>query len=158
MRVVAETTAATRRVDDFTVPDPFRDHWPRIERRAHQSDDAIVMRAAIGLIVEHLQELAIVALVGSGQAGEARRMHPRRAVQRHGANAGIVGQRRQLRTAAGVARLGQRVLNERGMRLFGFRHIEIRLRHGFQPERGEQRSEFAQLAGVVGGDDDFLHR
>ena len=55
-------------------------------------------------------------------------MHPRRAAERLDAQAGIVGERRQARGAAGVARLGERVLEKGGVRLVGLADAERGLR------------------------------
>ena len=77
-------------------------------------------------------------------------MHARRAAQRGDAHAGIVGERRQFRERARVPRLGQRVLDERRVRLVRIRDAEVRLRHDVDPARRQQAAEFAQLALVAG--------
>ena len=84
-------------------------------------------------------------------------MHAGRAAQRLDADAGIVGQRRQAAFAADVARLGQRVLDEGAVRLFGLGDAELRLRQHLDAERREHALELAQLAGIVGCDDQFFH-
>ena len=56
-------------------------------------------------------------------------MHPRRAAERLDAQAGIVGERRQARGAAGVARLGEGVLEKGGVRLVGLADAEGGLGH-----------------------------
>ena len=55
---------------------------------------------------------------------------------------------------AGVARLGERVLDERDVRLVGFGDAELGLRDDVDAERREQPAEFAQLARVAGGEDE----
>ena len=59
--------------------------------------------------------------------------------------------------AADVARLGQRVLDEGAVRLFRFGNAELRLREHLDAKRCEHLLELAQFAGIVGGDDQFLH-
>jgi hypothetical protein len=48
----------------------------------------------------------------------------------------------------------QRILDERAMRLVRFGNAEGRLRDDLDPEWGKETMEFAQLAGVVGREDE----
>jgi hypothetical protein len=57
---------------------------------------------------------------------------------------------------AGVARLGEAVLDEGDVRLGAFGDAEVGLRRGLDLERFEDARDFAQLAGVAGGDDEFF--
>src|SRR5207253_10112455 len=88
------------------------------------------------------------------RASVIRRMHARLTAERRHAKPRIVGERRQPRGAARVARLGERVLDERRVRLLGLRDAERRLRHELELGR-KDRLQLAQLAGVMRGDDDF---
>ncbi|MNT62936.1 hypothetical protein D3C72_2007020 [compost metagenome] len=49
-----------------------------------------------------------------------------------------------------MARLGQGIFNKGHMRLFGFGHAELALRHEFYAQGREQGGKLTQLAGVVG--------
>ena len=84
-------------------------------------------------------------------------MHARLSVERRDANSRVIGKRRKPRAAAGVARFGERVLDETAMRLLGIGHTEIRLRDDFHSERREERLDFTQLAGIRRGKDEFFH-
>ena len=57
--------------------------------------------------------------------------------------------------AGGVARLGQRILDEGTVRLWTFGNAQFLLRNDFPAERRENLAKFAQLAGIAGGDDEF---
>src|SRR5512141_2226001 len=56
-----------------------------------------------------------------------------------------------------MACLGQCVFHEGAMRFFGFGNAQLRLRHHLNAERREHSLEFAQLAGIVGSDDQLVH-
>src|SRR5260221_6505718 len=84
-------------------------------------------------------------------------MHAGLAVQHFHANSRIVGERRQPRAAARVARLGERVLDEGAVRFFGIAHPEARLRNDLHSERREQRFELAELPGIGGGEHESFH-
>ena len=91
-----------------------------------------------------------------GSPAIARGPHARRAAERVDAHAGIVGQRRQAGQARRVARLFQRVLDEGGVRLLRFGHVEFALRVQCEADRAEDFAEFLEFAGVVGGEDEAL--
>ena len=55
-----------------------------------------------------------------------------------------------------MACLGDTVLDKGDIGFFRFGHVIGGLRHGFKPQRGENAADFAQLAGIVAGDDEFL--
>jgi len=80
------------------------------------------------------------------------------ALGRFDAQAGIVGERRQAGGATGVARLGERVLEERIVRLFRFRDAELRLGNDLKVKRRKQFADFADLARVAGGQHQPFHR
>ena len=75
-------------------------------------------------------------------------MHARRATERIHAQTGVISQRRQARGAAGVARLGKRVLEKGGMRLIGLADTERRLRDDLDGKGREDGADFPQLAGI----------
>src|SRR5690606_16127126 len=54
----------------------------------------------------------------------------------------------------GVAGLGERVLDEAGVRLFGLADAEHGLRDDLDAERGEQGLHLGGLLGVVAGEDE----
>ena len=78
-------------------------------------------------------------------------MHAGCAAERRDADARVVRQRGHLRDRARVPRLGQRVLDERCVRLVRFRDREFRLRDHIEAAKAQQAAEFAQLALVAGG-------
>ncbi len=55
---------------------------------------------------------------------------------------------------ARMPRLRQRILDESVMRLLRFGNAEGRLRDDFDPEWSKETMEFAQLAGIVGCEDE----
>ena len=136
---------------------------PRRHLRLETIDGVTVVSFVDSKIVteENIQEvgdqLYIVARIGFRFAGVARRQHAGRAAQRRHAQPRIVGQRRQPGGAGAMARLGERVLDEGGMGLLGFPDAERRLRQQLDAQRRQQRAELAQLAGVVGGENEFFH-
>ena len=84
-------------------------------------------------------------------------MHAGRAIQRIDANAGIIRQCRQPRVRARMARLCQRIFDERAMRLGGFTDAEARLRNDLDIERRQYGADLVQLADIVRRDDYFFH-
>src|ERR1700682_2793070 len=52
---------------------------------------------------------------------------------------------------------GERVFDERSVRLVGVCKTELRLRHDLESERREHLLEFANLAGVAACDDQLFH-
>src|SRR5687768_15232152 len=56
-----------------------------------------------------------------------------------------------------MARLGERILEEGGVRLVGLRDAERRLRHQLDGQRGEDGADLPQLAGIARREDQ-LHR
>ena len=86
-----------------------------------------------------------------------RRVYARLSIERSRANTRVVCEGRQPRTAARVARLGERVLDESAVRLLGIGYSEARLRNDLQAERREQRLELAELPGIGGGEHEFFH-
>ena len=155
MRVVAESAAAARRVDDAAVPRALGDDRLRIVGRANQHEHAVVVRASIVDVAQVGDQARVVARVGLRLAGVARADHAGRTAKRRHADTRVVGERRQLRVRARVTRLGQRVLDERRMRLVDFGDAEIGLRDQLDAERLEQAAELAELAGVVRGEDEL---
>src|SRR5262249_54315897 len=78
-------------------------------------------------------------------------------IERTHADARVVGERRQPGAAARVARLRERVLDERRVGLLGVGDLESRLRNNLDPERAQQGLEFAQLPRIRGGEHELLH-
>ncbi len=145
-------TAALACVQDAAFPDPLRDQRQRVVGMPQQRQHAHEARAAFGIghPVELAQQLADIRLAVAMGAGIARRIQPRRAVQRVHAQAGIVRQRRQAGGARGMACFQDRVLDERGASLFGIGESEFGLR--MQREAGTQQlPQLHQLAGVAAG-------
>src|SRR3569623_1044887 len=129
IRVVAEAVLAARRVDDLAVPAPLGNEWLGVVGIAHQHHHAIVVGAAVGLALQGGDAHFVVARVGHRLAG----------------------------VRASMTRLGQAVFNKRDVRLGAFWHAEIGLRRRFDCERFEDARNFAQLARIARGDDQFLH-
>ena len=102
--------AARRR---SAVPRALGDHRLGIVGVAHEHQHAVVVRAAVGDVRAARRSASRCCARRTRLAGVARAVHAGRAVQRVDADARIVGERRQLRVRARVARLGERVLDER---------------------------------------------
>src|SRR5882672_5744053 len=106
--IVAEAVRAARRACNLAVPQTFGDERIPVFGIFHQHHDTdVVCASTVGKIC---QQLAVVPPVPffpvTFPAGVVGGMHARSATQRVDAQAGVVGQRRQARGAAGVARLG----------------------------------------------------
>ena len=56
----------------------------------------------------------------------------------------------------GVAGFGKRVLDEGVVRLGAFGRVELRLRHDFDVQIGEEAGKFFEFACVAAGEDDFV--
>ncbi len=122
VRVVAETVAAARRRDHFAVPDALGDQRPGILGVAREHEHAAVVGAVVGMPAKLGDQQRVVGRVLRGtrvvrrtrrardratsrgnrgipdarrKSRVARRANSRRAAERVGADAGIVGQRRQ---------------------------------------------------------------
>ena len=158
VRVVAEPAGAARRVDHLALPAALGDQRLGVVGVADEHDDAVIVCAAVGSILQQRDELRVVALVGLRLAGKPRRMHAGLAVEGRDADPGVVGQRGKLCVPRGVPRLRERILDERRVRLFGVRHAERALRHDLDPERREQLAELAELARIGRCEDELLHR
>src|SRR4029079_5953570 len=117
MWILAEPAIAARHVDDRAVPAAVDQQRLGIVAVTTRRGHAIVVRAAVGNAAEIGDEPRVVAPVRARLAGIARRLHAGRSAQRLDADAGIVGQCRQPGAAAGMTRLGQRVLDEARTRL-----------------------------------------
>ena len=87
-------------------------------------------------------------------AGPSRRIDARRAVERLDAKPGIVGERNEPRSLRGGSRLQQGVVVEGRSRLLGLLETERGRAERRDAEGPQQFVELAQLAGVVGGDDE----
>ena len=111
------------------------------------------MRAPIDHSGKRGDQLGVVARIRFRLAGVARALHTGRAVQRLDADAGIIRERRQLGQRACMARLRERVLDERRMGLIGLGNAELALRNDVDAERREQPGKLAELAGIAGGED-----
>src|SRR5947208_11781318 len=166
MRIVAEPVRAAGLGDDLARPDSLGDHRFGILRVAQENDDAVVVRAPAVLVGEQFDQLLVVARIlgftpgpraRRRLAGKPRRMHAGLSIERSRANTRVVCERRQPRAAARVARLGERVLDESAVRLFGIGYSEARLRNDLHAERREQRLELAELPGIGGGEHEFFH-
>ena len=139
------------------MPFAFGDQRLRVTGVPDEYDDGDEVGRPVGVAAQFGKQLGIVAGVGFGVAGVACRMHPRRAAECANAQAGVVGECRQAAMLRGVAGLGQGVLDEGAVRLFGFGNAEIALRDDFEAERGKERIQLLHLLGVVGGENEFFH-
>src|SRR5690349_141767 len=156
-RVVAEAVCAARRVRNFAVPQALGDERTRVVGMADENHDATVIGFAV--LSDGLQKLCIVARIASLPAACAARVirgvHTRLAAERIDAEARVVGERGEAGGAAGVARLGERVLEEGGVRLVGLGDAELSLRG--ELDRGKDGTDLPQLAAVPRGEHEF-HR
>ena len=144
---------------------PFRlgEQRLRIIGMAHQRNHTAIMRAPVRGTGQRTQQLLVVAPVlpvasaAAWGCGVTRRMHAGFTVECRHAHAGIIRQRRQAGGAAGMPRLGQRILDKRAMRFIGFAHAKRTLRHHLDRQRREDGADLAQLARIIGSDDEFFH-
>ena len=88
--------------------------------------------------------------------GPARGEDAGKPVQRIDAEPAVVGERRQPRQVGRFARLQLGIVDERVADLLGLGKAELGGADAVDAERREQFLDFAQFAGVVGGDDQFL--
>ena len=139
------------------MPFAAGDDGLRVVGVAHQRQRAVEAGVAVGLAGQAFEQQGVVAGVGLGLAGEARRQHAGGAAEDVDAQPGVVGEGRQAGGAGGVAGLGDGVLDEAGVGLFGFAHVEGRLGQHLDAQRGEQRGEFLEFAGVAAGEHEFVH-
>ena len=102
-------------------------------------------------------EFCIIAVIIGGFSRKSRRAHARPASQRLDTNSRIIRQRGQPGRACRMTRFGQRVFDKGDVRLLGLTHPERCLRDDFKIKHCHQRGKFAQLAGIGGGDNDFIH-
>ena len=87
-------------------------------------------------------------------ARPSRRIDARRAVERLDAKPGIVGERHQARGARGGARFKDGVVAEGRPRLLGLVEAEGAGADRLDAEGSQQFVDLAQLAGIMGGDDE----
>ena len=150
-RVVAESVRPARGGGDRAAPDAFRHERPRIVRMLHEHHYAVIVGASIPLeVAKQAIVIARIALFARPFAPrEVRRLHAGRAAERLYAQPGVVGERRQAAGPAGMPCFGERILDERRVRLLGVVDAELRL--GYDPHRQgrEQRADLAQLAGIA---------
>jgi len=90
---------------------------------AHQN--AGVVGGPIRDIVQLTQQLGVVLRVGGSLTGKPGRPNPWRSIERHAADTGVVGKRRQSSFCRRVPRLGERVFDKRLKRLNGCTHTRI---------------------------------
>ena len=109
------------------------------------------MRLPLTDRLEAPQQLGVVCGVRGTGTGEARRPHARLAAERHHAQARVVCERGQPAALGCVARLRQRVLDERRMRLVGRLDTEFALSDNLNADIHQQRAKLAQLAGIGRG-------
>ena len=158
MRIVTESASAAGRIHDHAVPYALRQHRFGVTGVTHECQHTGVMRATIRHTAQRGDQFRIVARVGFRLAGIARALHSRRAAECPHAQAGIIGQRRQVGVCARVPRLGERVLDKRRVRLVGVGDGEFRLRDQVDGKRRQQPAEFAQLAFVAAREDEARDR
>ncbi len=161
-RVVAEAAVTALFACDLAVPFALDDDRLRVVGAAHQrqhADETCARRSALaGKIGAAVFRCCVRRTSGrrrrsapSGRRG--RRPAPSTHRPESSASAGRP-------VAGGVARLAARVLDEGDVGLVGFGHIGVTSDWG---GAGRCRAapagpEFAQLAGIVGSDDQLLHR
>ncbi len=152
--VVAETALPLRRVPD--LPDQFAANDERlgIGRMAQRHHDADKARQAQGLALHLLQQQTVVGgvLFGTGPLDlrrEAGRAHARQSTERFHTKTRIVGQCGKAGVKAGVTRLGQRIFDKGGMRLFGLGQMKFALGLHLAPQRRQQGRELGELARIA---------
>ena len=90
----------------------------------HQHDHAIIMRPAVGLFAQRLNQFQVVPLIRFGFSRVTRRQDARIAIERVDANAGIIGQGWKSCIFAGMACFGKRIFHKRAMRLVSFGYLK----------------------------------
>ncbi len=163
-RVVAEAGRAARRVEHLTVPAADRDQGLRIVGGAQRDQGADEACAPVVDVAQAIDQERVVggvldapvvfAVVDRARhRRELRGRDARRAAERVDAQARVVGDRRATGRPRRMARLGERVLEERRVRLVGFADRELALGDELDPERREQRGELGELSRVVRRED-----
>jgi hypothetical protein len=159
--VVAESVRPAGRSRDMAVPGAIHHDGCGIVRARYHHQHAVVVRRPVGAGGQRRYQLRVVARVArlsiTIAAGVVGRMHARGAPQGGHAQPRIIGEGGKTRGAARVARLGEGVLQERVVGFLGFTHAQLALRHCLDAQRRQQRLQLAQLAGVIGRDDELVH-
>src|SRR4029077_4764914 len=158
-RVIAEATAPARGVRDVPLPGPLRNERRTVPGASQPHDDALVacLAKAIRHLVQLGEQLAQVLLIARTFPGKARRPHPGSPNESIHLDPGIVGERRQVCVARGVARLQQRILEEGRAGLGGGPDAEFRLGNQLHREWREQVCKLAQLPRVGAGENRACH-
>ena len=153
--IVAEPSRPTRRKDEGSVHPALegfhRAVRPGERQHADESRPPRLRRAPrfkFALDAGH-RGAKILAL-----ARPSRRIDPGRALERLDAKPGIVGERNHARRARRRFRFQDSVVAEGRPRLLGLIETERARAERLDAVRGEQFLDLAQLAGVMGGDDE----
>src|SRR4051812_9179023 len=136
--IVTESIRPPGVLDHLTVPTAFRNEGLRVIRMSHQNNDAVVMCPAVAVSLKGGKELLGVEPILHLTRGLpplpritciARGMDARLTGQRLNTDPRIICERWHARVCARVSRFGERILDERLVRLFGVGDAQTRLRH-----------------------------
>src|SRR5882672_6670282 len=95
VRVIAKTIRSSGRVNDRAWPSRLCNNRIWIGGRTKRHQNAGVVGGPISDIVQLTQQLGVVLGVRGSLTGKPRRSNPWRAIERHAADTGVVGKRRQ---------------------------------------------------------------
>jgi hypothetical protein len=150
-RIVAETLGAARRPDQAAahLAAKSRDMPVGPGERQHRDEAGAPVAGAGKAFLHQRHGLGKIAL----RPGPARGIDAGRAVERRHDEAGIIGERRQPAGCRRGQRLELGICLEGGPGLFGFGQGKVARPDDAHPIGLHQRGDLAQLARVVGGDD-----
>src|SRR5690606_27117840 len=154
-RIIAEAVFATRRPGQFTIDTAFEIFDVSIRPGEGEAADEIGAGVAQTRLDHAAPQLLESEIKIPCRAGPARGMDARRPVERVDAKAGIIGKGRKARCLRRRKCLQLRIGAERVARLFRLGKIKVARRYDFQPERHKQMRNFAHLARIMAGDNEF---
>src|SRR5580700_10318735 len=158
-RIVAEASTAARHLENAPFPAALGRQGIGIRSTTHQDDDAAVARSApLGRHAAQLPEQFLeIRAIACALARIARRMHAGASPECIHLDAGIICERRQSGCAGGVARLDERILEERSTAFDDCIDAQRGLRQHLILKRSQQRAELAQLADVCARENESSH-
>ena len=129
----------------------------RVAHRDQRADQRGAAPGLTGHLFEQGAHVVVVALGIAETGGVKSGIDPGLAVKRVHTQAGVVGNGWQAALAAGVARLGKRVLDKGAKRFFGFANAQFSLGDQGQAQGRKQAAQLGQLAGIIGREHVLQH-